>query len=300
MRVRSHELLENGTLMTTTPTATTSAPADAPSTAKVRTIQLPGGLDLSIQEFGENTEGTAVLMLHGGAGPRSMAGISAALSEHVYVLTPTHPGFDGTARPDWADTVADLATVYLDLLDALDLSDVMVIGSSVGGWIAAEMALRDNHGRLGALVLINAVGIHAVKKENHVLDVRTVDPADLGKLSFADPAFRPDFSSFTDAQRATAAANRQTLAVYGGEHFSFDPKLRARLRRVSLPVLVVWGEQDGVAPIGYGRGYAAAFGNGRFTSIPDAGHLPQIERLGATLGAVSDFVGTVVKPDAMG
>jgi pimeloyl-ACP methyl ester carboxylesterase len=263
-----------------------------------RTIELPRGLSLTIDEYGENTEGTAVLMLHGGAGPRTMAGISAAMSEHVYVISPTHPGFDGTPRPDWADSVADLATAYLDLLDVLDLTTVMVIGNSVGGWIASEMALRDNHKRLGAVVLVNAVGIHAIKEENQVVDIRKINPADIGKLSFANEALRPDFSKFTDEQRAAAAANQRTLAVYGGEHFTYDPKLRGRLHRVDLPVLVIWGEADGVAPLGYGRGYARLFPNGHFTPIPEAGHLPQIEQPGATIGAVFDFVQTVIKPDA--
>ncbi|MET7567528.1 alpha/beta hydrolase [Streptomyces sp. NPDC005492] len=269
----------------------------APTPASTRTVALPGGLSVTIQEFGENTEGTGVLVLHGGAGPRTVTGISTALSEHVYVVTPTHPGFDGTPRPDRFDTVADLAIAYLDLLDTLDLKDVMVVGNSVGGWIAAEMALRDNQGRIAALTLMNAVGIHAHMAENRVVDPRPMAPADISQLSFAKAEFRPDFTSFTDEQRAANAANQQTLAIYGGEHFTYDPKLRARLHRVTVPVLVVWGEKDGIAPLKYGRGYADAFPNSHFVPIPDAAHFPQIEALGATLDAIGDFVSTVVKPD---
>ena len=158
-----------------------TTPASTPTPA--RTIALPGGLTVTIQEFGENTEGTGVLVLHGGAGPRTVAGISSALSEHAYVVTPTHPGFDGTPRPERFDTVADLAVAYLDLLDTLDLKGVMVIGNSVGGWIAAEMALRDNKGRIGALTLLNAVGIHAHMVENRVVDPRTMAPSDISQLS---------------------------------------------------------------------------------------------------------------------
>ncbi|HTJ66098.1 MAG TPA: alpha/beta hydrolase [Actinospica sp.] len=262
-------------------------------TTTTRTIDLPGGLSLSVQEFGTNTDGTAVLVLHAGSGPRTISGFSAAIAdqlpEHGYVITPTHPGFEGTPRPEWLDSVADLATAYLDLLDVLDLHDVTVIGNSVGGWIASEMALRDNHGRVGSVVLINAVGVHAVRPENQIVDVRTIEQGDLGKLSFANEAFRPDFSTFTPEQLAGAAANQKTLAVYGGEHFVFDPKLRARLHRVTVPVLVVWGEQDGIAPLGYGRGFAAAFPNGRFVPVPAAGHFPQIEAAADTLGALAAF-----------
>jgi pimeloyl-ACP methyl ester carboxylesterase len=280
--------------------ASSSSPSSSASTPATRTVDLPGGLSLTIEEFGENTEGTGVLVLHGGGGPRTVTGISAALSEHVYVVKPIHPGFDGTPRPERFDTVADLAIAYLDLLDTLGLKDVMVIGNSIGGWIAAEMALRDNHGRIGALTLLNAVGIHAHMVENRVVDPRGMAPADISQLSFAKAEFRPDFASFTDEQRAAAAANQQTLAVYGGDHFTYDPKLRARLHRVTVPVLVVWGEEDGIAPLKYGRGYADSFPNGHFAPISDAAHFPQIEQLGATLGAIADFVSTVVKPGAAG
>ena len=272
----------------------TPIPTTAPAT---RTVTLPTGIPLTITEFGSNTEGRAVLMLHSGTGPRTMAGISAALSEHVHVISATHPGFDGTPRPDRLNTVADLAEAYLDLLDLLDLSGVMVIGNSVGGWVAAEMALRDNHQRIGAVVLINAVGIHAHLPKNQVVDTRTLNPAEVGTRSFANAAFRPDFAALPDEQRAGIAANQQTLAHYGGEHFTYDPALRGRLHRVTLPVLVVWGEQDGIAPIGYGRGYAEAFPNGHFAPIAAAGHFPQVEQLGATLGAIGEFVDTVIKPD---
>jgi len=273
--------------MTTSPT--TSAPAS-------RTVTIATGMGVTITEFGTNTDGSAVLYLHGGAGPRTMLGLAGALAEHAYGIVPTHPGFDGKPRPDRFDTVADLADAYLDLLDELDLSGVMVIGNSLGGWIGAEMALRDNRNRIGALVLVNAVGIKAAGGEQ-VVDVRTMAPGDISRLSFADAAFRPDFASFTDEQKAAGAANQQAMAVYGGEGFTHDPKLRRRLHRITIPALVLWGEQDGIAPLGYGRDFAAALGNGHFAPIADAGHFPHIEQIGATLGAIGTFVDTVVKPD---
>jgi pimeloyl-ACP methyl ester carboxylesterase len=92
------------------------------------------------------------------------------------------------------------------------------------------------------------------------------------------------------------AANQKTLATYAGESFTHDPKLRRRLHRVTVPTLVVWGEQDGIAPVGYGRDYAAAFPNGHFAPIADAGHFPQIEQLEVTLGVVENFADTAVKP----
>ncbi|MGF7237763.1 MAG: alpha/beta fold hydrolase [Frankia sp.] len=265
------------------------------ATSTSRTVDLADDLSLTIDEYGVNAEGSAVLLLHGGAGPRSVAGLAAALSEHGYVIAPTHPGFDGTPRPGWFDSTGDLATAYLDLLDALDLTEVMVIGNSIGGWIAAEMALRDTRRRIGVLTLLNAIGIKP-PSEKDVVDIRGVDPAEISMLSFANAAFRPDFAAFSDAQRAAMAANQKTLTTYAGASWMYDPKLRGRLHRVTVPVLVAWGVQDGIVSVEYGRAYADSFPNGHFVPVPDAGHFPHIEQMGRTLGAIGEFVDTVVKP----
>jgi|ERR1700678_4358167 pimeloyl-ACP methyl ester carboxylesterase len=262
-----------------------------------RVIELPGDLAVTITEYGDQEagKGAAVLVLHGGAGPRSVAGFAAAMSEHAYVIVPAHPGFDGTPRPDDFDEVADLASAYLDLIDELGLTDVMVFGSSVGGWIAAEMAVRDNHGKIRSVVLANATGIKADPGQE-ITDVTTLTPAELGKLAFHNPRFRPDPASLTEDQRATAIANQRTLAVYSGGPAMADPKLRDRLHRVEVPVLVLWGEQDGVIPLEYGRTFARSFPRGRFVPIPEAAHFPFIENPGATFEAISDFADTEVKP----
>jgi pimeloyl-ACP methyl ester carboxylesterase len=196
----------------------------------------------------------------------------------------------------WLDSVADLADAYLDLLEELGLESVMVIGNSVGGWIAAEMALRDIDGRVKAMVLINASGIRP-DSAAQVTDIRLIPPAAIGRLSFHNPALRPDFAAMSEEQRATMAANQQALALYAGADFLFGPKLRRRLHRVSVPVLVAWGEEDGVLTADYGRAYADAFANGHFQPIAEAGHMPQIEQPGALLAAIGDFVQNVVKPD---
>ena len=169
------------------------------TTRPSRTFDLGEGLTLTVDEQGDAAAagGSGVLLLHGGAGPQSVAGLGAALSEHAYVLAPTHPGFDGTPRPEWMDSVADLAHAYLDLLATLDLRRVTVVGSSIGGWIAAEMALRDTGGRLGSLVLINSVGVLA-DHPREITDTRTLGPAELGQLAFHNPAFR-----FNPPQRST-------------------------------------------------------------------------------------------------
>jgi len=172
----------------------------------------------------------------------------------------------------------------------------MVIGNSVGGWIASEMALRDIDGRVKSIVLLNAVGIRP-DNATQLVDIRTLPPVAVGKLAFASAAFRPNPATMTDEQRAGMAANQQTLAVYAGPDFLFAPKLRWRLHRVTVPVLAAWGEEDGVATAEYGRAFAASFPNGHYQPIADAGHFPHIEQPGAVLAAIGDFVTNVVKPD---
>ena len=253
--------------------------------ATSRQFDLGDGLTVAVDQ--RDGTGRPVLVLHGGAGPRSVAGLAGVLPGDPAVLTPTHPGFDGQPRPAWFDSVADLAVAYLDLLDQLELDQVLVVGSSIGGWIAAEMAHRDTRGRLAGLVLLNAVGIDPARGQ--LTDTRALDPVRLGELAFVNPALRLDPSTLTEEQKAAGLANQQTLAVYAGEPFMYDPKLRRRLRRVQAPVLVVWGEQDGIASVDYGRSYAEAFPRGRFVPAPGAGHFPHIEAAALTAAAIEEF-----------
>src|ERR1700727_2887289 len=82
--------------------------------------------------------GRPFLLLHGGAGPQSVAGFAEMLAATgSRVIAPVHPGFGGTARPEYLHSMRGLALIYACLLDELDLSDVTVIGNSIGGWIAA-------------------------------------------------------------------------------------------------------------------------------------------------------------------
>ena len=246
----------------------------SPTSIKNRTESFADGLTVRFEERGDN--GRPILILHGGGGTQTVLSIAAGLDK-AHVLIPTHPGFDGQPRPEWFNSIDDLAFAYLELLERLNLRDVLVIGSSVGGWIASAMALRDTAQRIGGLVLVNGVGI--VVDGHPVPDVSTLAPQDLAALSFHNPAaFRIDPSTITPEQIAGRKANTETLYVYDSERLGGDPKLQRRLKYVKIPVLVAWGESDGVADLEYGRVYAESFPNARFESIPEAGHLPQIEQ----------------------
>ncbi len=242
---------------------------------------------LTVRFDERENSGRPILILHGGGGPQTMASLAAGLSK-THVLVPTHPGFAGEPRPEWFNSIDDLAFAYLDLLERLDLRDVLVIGSSMGGWIASAMALHDTSQRLRGLVLINAAGIQV--DGYPIADVSTLTPDELSALSFHNPAaFRVDPATVTSEQVEARKANFRALSVYDQGLGSADPKLRRRLRRVNIPVLVVWGQSDRVILPEYGRAYAQSFPNARFELIPEAGHLPQIEQPERLLPLVRKF-----------
>src|ERR1700735_990705 len=154
------------------------------STIKTIDVKGVGPVDLTVEERGE---GRPYLVLHGGAGPQSVSEFARILAEkdHNRVITPMHPGFGGTTRPEALDSVAKLATLYRGLLDELGLEDVTVIGNSVGGWIAAELALLGSP-RISRLVLLDAVGI--VVEGRSVADVSGLSLPEIQALSFNNPA----------------------------------------------------------------------------------------------------------------
>jgi pimeloyl-ACP methyl ester carboxylesterase len=244
-------------------------------------------VDIHLTERGT---GRPVLLLHGGAGPQSVEGFAElfASTRGVRVLTPTHPGFGGTPRPEALDTVRELARRYVGLLDALELTDVTVVGNSLGGWIAAEMTLLGSP-RIRQVVLVDAVGIEV--PGHPVVDFFALSMAEVAEHSYFEPhRFRIDLDALPAPQKAAMAANRATLAVYGGATM-VDPGLRARLGDSKVPALVVWGEADRIADADYGRAFADAFPNGRFVLLPGTGHVPQIETpelLCATIGDALD------------
>ncbi|WP_433733914.1 alpha/beta fold hydrolase [Nocardia sp. CA-129566] len=235
----------------------------------------------------ESGSGPTILVLHGGAGPASVAGIAEHLSRTFHVLMPTHPGWHGT--PMRSGGIGDLARAYLDLLHDRELDDVLVIGSSIGGWIAAEMAVRDDEHRIAGLVLIDATGVWF--DDTPIIDFFALDARGVAEHSYHDPArFYQDPADIPAAQSAVRQANMVALRHYAADPYMHNPQLLPQLAAVTTPTLLLWGESDRIVTPAYGAAYATAFGNARFEIIPAAGHMPHLEQPEATFAHIDAFL----------
>ena len=246
-----------------------------------------GPVEVTVADYGS---GQPFLLLHGGAGPQSVAPFAELLAatHDLRVLVPIHPGFGGTARPEALASVPGLAALYQGLLDQMDLTDVTVIGNSVGGWITAEIALLKSP-RISGIVLIDAVGIDI--PGHPVADFFSLTIDQVFALSFHNPEpFRIDPATLPPAARAIAAGNRAALGAYAGTSMT-DPTLAERLATLEIPTLVLWGDSDRIVDADYGRAYAAAIPMARFQLLPDTGHSPQLETPDQVLRAIWSSVG---------
>lgn len=253
--------------------------------AGVQTLVLQG-IDLQIVRQGT---GAPLLLLHGGDGPRAYQPLWQRLAACFDVIVPTHPGFAGSPIPEHFDTLEDLVYLYLDLLDALDIRDVVMMGFAMGGWLAAEMAVR-NTSRLARLILVDAVGIKPGDRDTRdIADIFGMSAAAVAQLLFHDPSRAPALATMSDAEVTVLASDRIAHAMYTWDPYMHNPKLRYRLHRITVPTLLIWGASDGVVPVAYAEAYRALIPGAQLVVIPEAGHLPHVEQPEALLQHVLSF-----------
>jgi len=243
-----------------------------------------GPVRVEVTEYGA---GRAFLLLHGGAGPQSVAGFAEMLAATgARVIVPVHPGFGGTVRPDDLDSMRGLALTYNRLLDELDLTGVTVIGNSIGGWIAAEMAIHASP-RISGVVLADAGGLEV--EDHPAADFFSLTPDQVTEMAYYQPdKFRIDVAALPEQAKAAMAGNRAALQAYTVQGMT-DPSLLGQLGSVRVPVLVVWGAADRIYPLEHGEAFAKAIPDARLVVLDEAGHLPQLEVPSALLAAVLDF-----------
>lgn len=233
--------------------------------------------------------GAPLLVLHGASGAGGWLPYMAMLAERHDVMVPEHPGFGDSDTPDWLDNIHDLAYFYLDFLDRLDLHGVHLVGISLGGWIAAELAVR-NATRLASLSLVDAAGLHVpgvpqvdpflASEERRIRDFfHDQAKADAMLARALDPAFED-----------VAMKNRVATARLAWQPRNHDPHLHKWLHRIGVPTLIVWGANDRLFPKDYAFAWQRAIPGAKAVVLPECGHVPHLEKPAETVAAIAAFI----------
>ncbi len=233
--------------------------------------------------------GAPLLYLHGTDSLDHWPGFLDDLAKTYDVIAPDHPGFGGTATQDDLDEVSDLAYYYMSFLEELDLQGVHVVGHSLGGWIALEMAVRSAE-RIADLTLLSSAGINV--KGHHKADIFMIDPDEQARLAYADAVLGEKAAEQANAEKYqdVAITDRIAAARFGWNPRFFNPRLERWLHRIKVPVLIVWGGGDRIFPPEHGPSLQKLIPGSELVMVPDCGHHPHIEKRAEVLSAMSSFM----------
>jgi len=213
-----------------------------------------------------------------------------AFAKQFRVLVPSHPGFGKSEGFDRIDAIEDMAFHYLELFDTLGLEKVILGGVSLGGWIAAEFAVRWPE-RVERLWLADAPGLWIDEQPLGDIFRAMNDRDQLRQMLFYDPdgyiakLVIPDNPS--EDRMLIAYQSLTVLARLVWER-PYDPKLAGRLHRISCPVLLVWGANDRLVPPTYGEAYRKHISQAEIKLISNCGHMPMFEQ-------EAEFVDTILR-----
>lgn len=229
--------------------------------------------------------GDALLFLHGAGGASEWMPFMDRLAERFDVIVPSHPGFGRSDTPEWLDNMQDLAYFYLDFLEALDLHGVHLVGNSLGGWLACEIAVRTTE-RIKTLTLVSPGGIHlkGVPKGDIFLwgpEERVRNTFHDRKLAEARLAREP-----SEEEGDIALKNTFATAKLAWHPRFYNPDLHKWLHRIDVPTMLVWGDSDKVFPPAYGEAFRDLIPGSKLRIVPECGHLPHQEKLDDFLAAV--------------
>jgi pimeloyl-ACP methyl ester carboxylesterase len=233
--------------------------------------------------------GPPLLFLHGASGAASWLPFMQSLSARFDVIVPQHPGFNDSDMPDWLDNIHDLAYFYLDFMEHLDLDRVHLAGASLGGWLAAEIAIRDTY-RLASLTLIDAAGIYVPGSKQ--VDLFLGSDEQRIRDFFHDQACADEMIArilqpeFEDAN----TKNRIATAKLAWQPRAYDPHLRKWLHRIDVPTLIIWGANDRVFPMEYAYVYQQLIPGSKAVIIPECGHIPQVEKRDIFVAELTGFI----------
>ena len=253
----------------------------------IRSISI-AGVTLEVEMRGT---GRPLLFLHPGEGLQPHRPWLDLLARRYHVIAPNHPGWGNSALPNWCGTVDDLAYLYLDLVGALELRDGILVGACFGGWVAAEMMVRDTQ-RIACVVLADPLGIKVGGVlDRDIADMHAIPHEEYLRLAWADPAKgEVDYMQLPESELAGIARGREAFATFGWKPYMHNPRLKRWLHRIDIPTQLIWGEQDGIVRREFGEAWRGEIPGARLEVIPDAGHFPHWEQPDAFVERLSRFV----------
>jgi pimeloyl-ACP methyl ester carboxylesterase len=230
------------------------------------TEMLPvGGGEIQLHRGGE---GPPLLFLHA-AGGGGWFPLHEHLSKRFEVWAPDHPGFSASDVLEDVEGVDDLVYHYLDFLDRFGLERPVVFGHSLGGWVAAELAVHSPE-RISKLVLASPVGLRI--PDHMPADLFFMTPPELVEALCVDPAAAPFPEEPSVDEILQAYKDMSAFARYGWAPFVNNPKLERRLHRITPPTLVIWAGGDRVVPRIHAERYVERIPDARLEVLEGCGH----------------------------
>jgi pimeloyl-ACP methyl ester carboxylesterase len=222
---------------------------------------------------------------------RHCAALANLALDHEVIL-PSLPGYGRSERPDWIRGPDDLSYIMMDLLDDLKLGPVPAIGFSLGGWIITEIATKADK-YFSKIVLVDSYGVKiGGAYERDIADIWTMHADKVMKLKWHDPAKgKRDFPTMSEDELQIVARNIESTARFCWEPYMHTIHMTKRLHRIKVPTHFIWGENDGITPLAYGRAFCALILGAKFTTIANAGHYPHLEQSDDFIKAVRPFLG---------
>jgi pimeloyl-ACP methyl ester carboxylesterase len=260
-----------------------------------RSVSVRGGMfQADVREYGDRGA-EPLLFLHGSSGLLVDPYLDM-LGERFRVIAPLHPGFGDSTGLEHIDDIVDLAIYYYDFLDELGLESAHVVGHSLGGMLAAEVAALDP-GRVRRLVLANPVGLW--RDDAPVMDFFSAEYGDVQRAVWYDPegdvakARLPDMS---DMAKLAAAMYESLQSLGAAAKFLWpipDKGLKKRIHRITAPTLVVWGERDALVPPVYAEEFRTRIRDARVAIMKQCAHMVMLEQPEEFVSIVSDFLASV-------
>ena len=253
----------------------------------------------------ENGRGAPLLYLHGFVDVHSVKEswmpFHDGLAARSRLIAPAHPGCSQSDENNEIEAIEDAVFHYLDFLDALNIPQFDLVGSCIGGWIAAELAARRPE-KIRKMVLIGATGLFV--QGALIGDVfmmaqpeRGSSYAGLRQMLFSRHDHPKALELFPDGMGEIEDELRRYQMLRFGSRIGFKPpyfynrSLRNRLHRITAPALVIWGEHDRMVPLSHGETYANSMPQAQpFKVIPNAGHSVHVEQPELMAQIVADFL----------